>query len=313
MRIAPKIAPLPNGEWYFKDLPKNQVRECFHWELQRAVYFEKDNEADRKQVSSFRSRCKINKAGFFTPKKKGEVLLVAHDLALLPEAVWPQLAYQDMPKATLEAWRDLKRRLAVKEFTLDDEDEYRASLPHPGLGLYQVPFSRLLADVDILGEWKQWPLTAMFKEPWMRPRDGDDEKAVLSVTGGDLVILRIDFSQPDDRLKAQFAAWLKQVRCNAPVADVKKMTRSIQDRGGRPTVAHMRTCLKQLGVYRQSQHHGRQSAALNFSKTAAPAKYFPDDESDWSKDYVAAQALIEKHSIPKYNRATKKASRKGTG
>jgi hypothetical protein len=240
MKIRPEISALPSSEWYFNDLPDSQIRECFDWEVQRAVYFEQENQPEREQVSSFRRDSKVNKAGFFKPSKKAEVFHVVHEMALLPEAVWPELPYQDVRKAILEAWRTLKRKVASKEFTLDDETEYRANLPHPGLGLYQVSFSRFLADGDTFGEWKQWPLSEMFHEPWMRPRDGDDEKSVLSVHGADLVILRVDFRQPDTRLEAQFAAWLKMVRQHAPVATAKKKTKSITDRSGRLTVPHMR-------------------------------------------------------------------------
>jgi len=302
MKIRPKIAPLPSSEWYFKDLPDARIRECFDWEVQRAVYFEKDNETDRAQVSSFRSRCKITKAGFFKPKKKEEVFYVVHELALLPDAVWPQRPYQDAPETTLKVWRDLKRKLAYKAFTHDDENEYRANLADPGLGLYQVSFSRFFADEDFFGEWKQWPLNMMFREPWMRPAEGDDENSVRSVAGGDFVILRMDFSQPDDRLKAQFAAWLNQVRRHAPVAGVKKKTRSTTDRGGRPTASHMHTCLKQIGVHRLSQHYASQSFALNSDQVIEANDYFPKDEGEWSKCFRAAKALIDKHSIPKYHR-----------
>jgi hypothetical protein len=310
MKIRPKIAALPDSEWYFKDLPDSKIRECFHWEVQRAVYFEQDNEIDRAQVASFRRHCKVNKAGFFEPKEKGGVFYIVHELALLPDAVWPRQPYQDVPETTLNVWRDLKRKFAYKEFTLDDEAEYRANLPHPGLGLYQMSFSRFLRDCDTFTEWKQWPLSAMFKEPWMRPSNGEDEKSVLSVMGKDLVILRIDFSQPDTRLKAQFAAWLEQVRRHAPVAAVKKKTKSTTDRGGRPTMPHMRTCLKHLGVYRLSQHYGSQSNALNSGHTATAADCLPKDEVEWSKSYRAAKALLKKYGLPKYLKDKRRTARK---
>jgi hypothetical protein len=297
MKIRPKIAPLPSSEWSFRDLPDSKIRECFSWEIQRAVYFEQDNETDRAQVSSFRSHCKVNNAGFFEPKEKGEVFYVVHELALLPDAVWPQQPYQDVPESTLKVWRDLKRKHACKEFTLEDEKEYRANLPHSGLGLYQVSFSHFFPSLDLFGNWKQWPLHAMFKEPWMRPRDSDDEKSVFSQTGFDLVILRMDFSQPDVRLKAQFAAWLTQVRRHAPVATIEKKTKSTTDRGGRPTIFHMRTCLKHLGVHRLSQHYGSQSQALNSEQITTAADCFPKDEVEWSKSYRAAKKLLKKHGL----------------
>jgi|GEM_PF-3919476 len=311
MKIRPKTTPLPSSEWYFNDLPDSQIRECFDWEVQRAVYFEQENQTERAQVSSFRKRCKINKAGFFEPKEKGQVFYVVHELALLPDAVWPQRPYRDVPESTLGVWRDLKRKHACKEFTLDDESEYRAKLPHAGLGLYQVSFSRFFADEDFFGEWKQWPLNTMFREPWMRPAEGDDENSVRSVAGGDFVILRMDFSQPDIRLKAQFAAWLEQVRRHAPVAAVKKKTKSVTDRGGRLTIPHMRTGLTKLGVYRMSRHYGSQANALNSMQIAAASDDFPKDEVEWSKRYRAAKVLMKKHSIPKYKRTSRKAVRKG--
>lgn len=311
MKIRPKIKPLPRSEWYFKELPDDKIRECFDWEVQRAVYFEQDNETDRAQVSSFRSHCEINKAGFFEPKEKGEVFYVVHELALLPDTVWPKQPYQDVPESTLKIWQDLKRKHACQEFTLDDESEYRASLAHPGLGSYQMSFSRSLSEESLFYEWKQWPLNAMFKEPGMRPRNRDDEKSVLSGPRGDLVILRMDFTQPDTRLKAQFAGWLEQVRRYAPVADVEKKTKSVTDRGGRLTISHMRACLTQLSVYRMSRHYESQANALNSIQIAAFADDFPKDEVEWSKRHRAAQVLIKKHSVPKYRRTSRKTVKKG--
>ncbi len=142
MKIRPKIAPLPSSEWYFKDLPDSQIRECFGWEILRTVYFSKDNKINRQQICSFRIHAKVNSDGFYIPNEEGSVFYVAHELALLPDAVWPQQAYRDIPEATLNVWRDLKRKFAHKKFTLEDESEYRATLPHPGLGLYQLSFSR---------------------------------------------------------------------------------------------------------------------------------------------------------------------------
>ncbi len=140
-------------------------------------------------------------------------------------------------------------------------------------------------------------MSEMFHEPWMRPRNSKDEKAVLSLIGGDLVILRMDFSQPDSRLKAQFAAWLQQVRLHAPIAAVEKKTKSTTDRGGRPTISNMRKLLKQIGLYRLSQHHSSQAAALHSAEVSNTDDYFPVDEVEWSRDYCAARSLLKKWTI----------------